>query len=123
MNKIFATGRLTADPVVKTINNATCVEFTLASDTRAQKQDGSKIANFYRCSVWRQLGELCAQYLHKGDKTGIVGDLTLRPYTDTKGNERLSVDVLVTDVDFLGGKVAGGNQNPAQETSGDDLPF
>lgn len=129
MNKIFASGRLTADPVVKTINGSTCAEFTLASDTRVKKQDGEKLANFWRCTAWRQLAELCSNYLHKGDKISIVGDVALRPYTDTKGNERISPDVTVSDLEFGEKKSTNGNRvqaptaAPMPGGSSDDLPF
>jgi len=100
MNKIFASGRLTADPETREAAGSPVTTFTLACDTRTKDGNGGTITNFYRCSVWRGLGDTCAKYLHKGDKLEIVGDLCLRSYVDTKGVQRSSLDVTVGDVSF-----------------------
>lgn len=40
------------------------------------------------------------QYLRKGDKITVSGDLALRPYKDKNGIERMSVQVSVTDLEL-----------------------
>lgn len=69
INKLTATGRLTADPVLSSVGDSNSASFTLASDTRAKDGNGEYITNFYRCTVWRRLAEIAVQYLHKGDKS------------------------------------------------------
>lgn len=130
INKVFFTGRLTADPVLNTVKDLTCCNFTVASDTRNKKDDGSTETNFYRVSAWRGLGELCAKFLHKGDKVSVTGDLLLRMYTDKKGQERASLQVTAGDIDFPPKDKNADQTTPrnteatSQDTSSEDeLPF
>lgn len=129
MNKIFLSGRLTADPELRDAKGANVCSFNLACDTRQNDGNGEKITNFYRCSAWRGLGETCSKYLHKGDQLEVVGDLVLRTYTDTKGMQRYSLDVTVSDVGFVSTRGKGEGKSapshpPAEPISGEDeLPF
>ena len=122
INKLTATGRLTADPVLSSVGDSNSASFTLASDTRAKDGNGEYITNFYRCTVWRRLAEIAVQYLHKGDKITISGDLCLRPYVDKQGNQRLSVQVNVSDID-LTAKTQSSSRTPAHSAADDELPI
>lgn len=131
MNKVYVIGRLTADPELKTVNGIPVAQFTVAADTRNKGDDGKPLTNFYRCSAWRGLGETFAKYTHKGDRVSVIGDLLLRFYTNTQGQDRAALQVTVTDVEFLSDKrpeQAAQPQEtqsyaPAVEDTGDDLPF
>lgn len=70
------------------------------------------------------------QYLHKGDKAYVEGDLSARLYV-SNGETKLSLDVNATDVKFLSERGANtaaptqgitNNQNEAAGDS-DELPF
>lgn len=115
MNKLFTIGRLTADPVVRDANGASVCNFRLASDTRRKDESGNYIPIFYSVDVWRGLGDTCAKYLHKGDRISVAGNLSMRTYTDTKGQNRVSLDLTADDVTFL---MERGQQNakPSQES-------
>lgn len=101
MNKLTTIGRLTGDPTIREVNGSSVCSFNLASDTRRKDEAGNFVPIFYRVDVWRTLGENCAKYLHKGDRAGVVGSLSMRTYTDTKGQTRYSLDVTADDVEFL----------------------
>lgn len=104
MNKIHVIGRQTADPTQSTVSGVTCTNFSVAADTRVKGKDGNNITNFYRCTAWRGQGDNCAKYLHKGDRVGLVGDLVLQTYMDTKGQERSAMQVTISDIEFLSEK-------------------
>lgn len=96
-----------------------------------------------RCAMWGKRGEAVAQYLTKGQPVGVVGEVTLREYTDKNGQKRGSLEVRVNDLTLLGGKseqtaprsesAPAQNQQrsaPQQQNSGggfadmeDDIPF
>ena len=111
----------------------TCTNFSVAADTRVKGKDGNNITNFYRCTAWRGLGDNCAKYLHKGDRVGVVGDLVLQSYTDTKGQERSAMQVTITDIEFLSEKRSSTEPQQSQASRSqpqaaaapddDDLPF
>ena len=115
MNKIIFTGYLGGDPEVRTAPDGnTVASFTVGSQTYKNDANGEKITNWYRCSAWRQLGENAAKYLHKGSHVSIVGNIVFRPYVDKNGAAKLSIDVDVNDLEFLGGKNDSNNaQAPA----------
>lgn len=101
VNKLFAAGRLTADPVLsESSNNVTLCHFTLACGTRRKDASGQVMTNFYRCTAWRGLAENCARFLHKGDKVSIVGEPVFREYVDRSGQTRANIEVDVSDVEF-----------------------
>ena len=55
------------------------------------------------CTLWGNQAEKLSQYIHKGDRIGISGELTLREYESDKG-KGVSLDVYVKDVTLLGDK-------------------
>ena len=60
------------------------------------------------------------RYLHKGDKITVSGDLSLRPYKDKNGVERLAVQLNVTDLELPAVKAQA--SAPAAN-SDDELPI
>lgn len=109
INKIYAIGRLTADPTLSNVGGVSCTNFSVASDTRTKDSDGNPQTNFYRVSAWRGIAEICAQYLHKGDRVAILGDLSLRTFMDKNGEPRSAMQVTLSDVEFLSERPRGEN--------------
>lgn len=132
MNKIFTIGRLTADPTLNNVNGTSCAKFTVASNNNVKNEDGTYQANFYRVSVWGKEGEKAAQWLHKGSRIGMTGELSHRSYVDTKGVERWSLDVRAESIEYPpksengGGTATATARNPVSQPvvpETDDLPF
>lgn len=128
MNKITLIGNLTRDPEVRaTPNGITVCTFTIAVNRRFANKDGEKETDFFRINAWRQLGEVCAQYLAKGRKVAVVGELQARTYESKDGETRMSLDVQADEVEFLTPKNATGDQPaeaaPLRDVNLDDCPF
>lgn len=100
INLITVTGRLTADPTITQVGDASCASFTVASNTRQKDSEGKYLSVFYRVTVWRKLGELCAQYLRKGMPITLAGDFSVRTYVDRNGVERTALQINAEKVDF-----------------------
>lgn len=113
---------MATDPVISTVNDASCTTFTLASDTKAKDANGNYVPIFYRVTVWRRLAETVAQYLHKGDQVTVQGDLSLRTYVDREGQNRTSVQITANHVEFPSRK---NSMAPAAavQPSDDELPI
>lgn len=133
LNKIMTIGRLVRDPEVRDIGGNTCLNFTIASDSRNKGEDGKPIANFYNCSAWGKMGQTIGKYMKKGGKIAIVGDLGIRQYKDNNGNDRTAVTITVSDFEFLSSGSQSDNAQTAQParqnrqarpfTADDALPF
>ena len=129
MNKIILIGNLTRDPELRTTpNGITVCNFDIAvNDRRGRNQQNGQQeqTQFFRITVWRQLGETCQRYLAKGRKVYVSGPLTARTYQANDGTTRVSLEVQA------GGYSAPAASAPAPmaQSSGftavetDELPF
>lgn len=112
LNHIVIMGRLTRDPELRRTGSGTAVtSFTLAVDRDfPNKQTGEKEADFIDCVAWRQTGEFVSKYFGKGRMAVVEGRLQIRNWTDDKGNNRRSAEVVADNVYFGDSKKE--NSNP-----------
>ena len=109
MNKIMLIGNLGKDPEMNyTPSGVAVTRFSLAVSRYSKSSTGEKQeeTEWFNIVAFRQLAETCNSYLHKGDKAYIEGRLASRKYNDRNGVERFSLDVTVSDVEFLTPKSA-----------------
>ena len=107
MNKLIIIGNLTKDPELRTTQGGVSVcSFTVAVNRRKVNEDGSRDADFFRVTAWRQLGENCAKWLIKGRKVCVVGPVSVKTYTGQDGKTYANLEVTADDVEFLGGNDA-----------------
>ena len=99
MEKVFLIGNLTRDPELKeTPSGVSVCRFSVAVN-RGYGDD--QTADFFNVTAWRGLAENVAKFCKKGSKVGVSGDLQLRRYEGNDGAERLSVDVVAQEIEFL----------------------
>ena|SRR5258708_976257 len=116
LNKIMLIGNLGKDPDLQVTSDGTpFTRFSLAVNRTYKTPTGEKKeeTEWFNIIAWRQLAELCEQYLHKGSKAYIEGRLTQRKYTDKDGIQRTAVDVIASGVEFLDSPklAASGNED------------
>lgn len=118
MNKLFAIGRLTADPEVKDVKETKLCAFVLAVPKTKEETD------FFRCVAWGKTAEIIGKYLKKGSKIGIEGSLHTRTYETKDKQKAYTWEILVDGIDFMDSKPAASKEEKKEETSsGDALPF
>jgi single-strand DNA-binding protein len=119
MIKILFIGRLTRDVDMKTTPNGVQVaSFTVAVDRKQKNKDGEKVSEFYNCVAWRQLAEVCSKFLSKGKKVYIEGEPQPRLYTAKDGTTKMSLDVQVSEVEFLSPKSESNEEQPSADANG-----
>lgn len=127
MNKIILIGNLTKDPEMNETNNGTTYcKFTVATSRRYANQDGKRETDFTNVVVWKNLSELCKEYLSKGRKVAVVGELRTRSYEAEDGSKRYISEVLADEVEFLSPKDKDENPKSKPELipcDDQDLPF
>ncbi len=138
-NLVVLTGRLTADPELKTTPNGVSVtSFSIAVSRRYRAGEETQ-ADFINIVAWRQTAEFITKYFKKGTMIGIEGSIQTRRYVDKDGKNRTVFEVVANNAQFVESKRDGGAANdtadaPASysnatanefaEISGDeDLPF
>jgi single-strand DNA-binding protein len=103
-NLVVLTGRLTADPELKTTPNGISVcSFSIAVD-RAYKKGEEKQTDFINIVAWRQTAEFVSKYFGKGNLIGIEGSIQTRRYQDKDGNNRTAFEVVANNVQFVESK-------------------
>lgn len=130
MNKVILIGRLGQDPEVKSFNGANVTNFSIATSKKYTDKNGQKHddTTWHRISAWGKTGELCAQYLRKGNPVAIEGEVRIN-----KKEDREYYSVVAERVEFLGSKNDNAGAAPApsatQSQQGgagfteDDIPF
>lgn len=135
LNRVILIGRLTKDPELRyTPTGVAVASFTLAIDRNYKNSQGERDTDFINCVVYRQLAELCANYLAKGKLAAVDGRIQVRSYTGQDGQKRWVTEVIAEDVRFLSPKDGGSGSNESRSFGGnnsfghevnldDDIPF
>lgn len=100
-NLVVLSGRLTADPELKTTPSGVSVcSFTIAVERR-YKQGEDRQADFVNIVAWRQTAEFVSKFFSKGSMIGIEGSIQTRKYQDKDGNNRTAFEVIANNVQFI----------------------
>lgn len=112
MNNIQITGRLTADPELKTTPSGVSV---CAYNLAVKRPKVKDTTDFLTVVSWRQGAEYLCKYGHKGDVVAVSGVLTTRSWEDKNGNKRISYEVVSDTVELVGG-IKNEQSNATQTT-------
>lgn len=116
--KVTIVGNIGREPEVRhTPSGAKNVQFSMAADGRPSK-NGEKSTTWFRVTAWQEQAERIIAmmergYIAKGKSLYVEGQLEQRDYTDANGQPRVSLDVTLTDWQFVGGKQDTQEQQPA----------
>lgn len=100
VNKVILVGNLGADPEVRTFQNGgKVVNLRIAtSETWKDKQSGERQerTQWHQVAIFSEpLARTAEQYLRKGSKVYIEGQLETRKWQDQSGNDRYSTEVVL----------------------------
>ena len=113
MVKIQICGNLTADATLSD-RAQNCCNFTVAADT-CRMVKGKPKTEFYRVTVWGKRAEACAQYMKKGDRAFVAGDLFTDEYIGRDDEKHISLNINNADVQFFGKASQSRYSEPAEE--------
>jgi len=116
MHKVVVIGRLGQDPEMRFMPNGNAVtSFSIASDN---PRNGEKHTEWIRCSAFGKLAETANQYLQKGSQVYLEGPFHTNEYETRDGEKRFNVEMVVNNMQFLGGVASGsGGYEPEEEVS------
>lgn len=110
MNKVILKGNVGADPTITNFENGGKVaQFTLATTERGYTtKDGRQIPDVtdWHNIVVKQpgLAGVCEQHVKKGTPMLIVGKIRTRDYEDNAGQKRYITEIIMEEMELLGGK-------------------
>lgn len=128
MNKAMIIGNLGQDPEVRYTRNGTPVAtFPVATTERWKDAEGNRQEHteWHRAVAWRGLAETCRDHLNKGDKVYLCGKLKTRKWEDQHGIARYTTELIVNELEMLGGKRDTGTppESGAPPVGDGDVPF
>ena len=104
-NLVVLTGRLTADPELKTTPNGVSVtSFSIAVQRKQKNSNGEYETDFINIVAWRQTAEFITKHFTKGSMIGIEGSIQTRKYKDKDDRMRTAFEVIANNVQFVGTK-------------------
>ena len=127
--KIILVGNLGRDPEMRYLQDGKAVtNFSIATSNY------KKETAWFRVSVFGASAEACNQYLQKGSKVLVDGELTYdastggpKVFSRNDGTAGASFEVVARDVKFLSSSGDGEHSAPAQAPAAtvkdDDIPF
>ena len=104
INKVIIVGNLGQDPEIKyTAGGAAVTTLSIAtSDSWKDKDSGmdQERTEWHRVVLWRRLAEIAGEYLKKGSKVYIEGQLQTRKW-EQEGQTRYTTEIIARDMQFL----------------------
>jgi single-strand DNA-binding protein len=137
VNKVILIGNLGADPEVRSFQNGgqVCNLSVATSERWRDKASGEmrEKTEWHRVAIFNEnLVRLAQQYLRKGSKVYLEGQLETRKWQDQNGQDRYSTEVVLRpykgEMTFLdgregGGAPMGGGGGGSRSGGGDDGGF
>ncbi len=112
VNKVILVGHLGNDPEVRYMPNGNAVaNLSLATSESWKDQQGQvqERTEWHRLTMYRRLAEIAGEYLKKGAQIYVEGKLQTRKWQDQQGQDRYTTEIIVDQMQMLGGRQEGGN--------------
>ena len=124
INKVILVGNLGQDPEVKyTAGGAAVTTLSLAtSESWKDKDTGSdqEKTEWHRVVLWRRLAEIAGEYLKKGSKVYIEGQLQTRKW-EQDGQTRYTTEVVGRDMQLLDSRSSSSSDSSSYEDINQDM--
>ncbi len=128
VNKVILVGNLGKDPEARSMNNGgEVVSFTLATSETWNDRDGNRQekTEWHNVVIFNEnLGKVAKNYLRKGQKAYIEGQLQTRKWTDQNGNDRYTTEIVLQrfrgELVLLSGREGGGGGGGGASSGGGD---
>jgi single-strand DNA-binding protein len=111
VNKVILVGRLGKDPETRYMTSGEAVtNVTLATSENYKDKNGEKQerTEWHNLVFYRRLAEIAGEYLKKGSQIYVEGRIQTRKWQDKEGKDRYTTEIVVNEMQMLGGKSSGG---------------
>jgi len=129
-NKIIIVGNLGRDPELRyTPQGSAVCNFSVATNEKKRDKAGElqDVTTWFRVTLWNKQAENASKYLTKGSPVYVEGRLRIEEWTDKDGNNRFTLEVNATDMQFIsagrGEEFSSGGRTSENEYSGGGNDF
>lgn len=123
-NKIIVVGNLGRDPELRYTPQGTAVcDFSVATNEKKRDKAGElqDVTTWFRITTWNKQAENASKYLTKGSPVYIEGRLRIDEWTDRDGNNRYTLVVNATDMQFISSGRGGNDEYISDNSSENDF--
>lgn len=117
MNVLTIAGNIGSVQELRSVSTASgqqsVLGFSVAVRTNKKGNDGKYLSQWFDCAIWGKRAESLVQYLAKGSKVTVTGEVELEQYQSKDGTPGAKMKVNVRDVALQGD--AGQQSAPAQQ--------
>ena len=111
--QLMLIGNLGSDPEMRyTASGVPVTNFRLAVNRRWTNTEGQaqEKTTWFNVSLWRRQAEIASQYLAKGHRVLIIGEVdSARPWTDRDGNLRATIEVTGNELKLMENRPTNGH--------------
>jgi single-strand DNA-binding protein len=128
-------GNVGRDPEMRYTGSGVAVcDFSVAVNRRwrdSQSNETREKTTWFRVTAWRALAETVNQYVHKGMRILVTGEVDASAWVDNDGQARATLEITARDIKFLSRRDedtgysdygSGGDYGDAPSDVG-DIPF
>jgi len=106
-NSVQLIGNLGNDPEIVTLESGKkLAKFSLATNETYKNQAGEKVTEtqWHNLVAWGKTADVIEKFLTKGKEIAVNGKITYRNYEDKNGAKRYFTEIVVNELQMLGGK-------------------
>ena len=118
MNKVILIGNLGKDPEVRQVKDTSVAQFSLATTTGF---GDSKKTQWHNITLWGKTAEVAGQYLKKGNRVCIVGEINYREY-EKDGEKKFFTEIVGRELEMLTAKAEEQETSISQESIQNAIP-
>lgn len=126
INKVILIGNLGQDPEIRyTASGAAVANVNIATSEQWKDKDTGDMqerTEWHRLVFFGRLAEIVGEYLKKGSQVYVEGRLQTRKWQDRDGNDKYTTEIVVNEMQMLGGRGGSGNMGETSRQAGSDQP-
>lgn len=117
VNKVILVGNLGADPEVTFLPSGDPVTNLRVATSYSWTRDGQRQeqTEWHRVVLFKHQAEFAAEYLKKGRTVYVEGRISTRKWTDDKGVDRYSTDIIGSEIKPVGPRPTDATSQGAQD--------
>ena len=124
VNKVILLGNLGRDPDIRATQDGNkIVNLSIATSERWKDRNSGEQrekTEWHRVVLWRRLAEIAGEYLKKGSKVYIEGQLQTRKW-EQDGQTRYTTEVVGRDMQFLDSRGSSSSDSSSYDDTNQDM--
>jgi single-strand DNA-binding protein len=113
-------GNVGRDPEFKYTPQGTAVcDFSVAVNKRTGKGENRQEKTvWFRVTAWRERAEFASQYVKKGSRIMVVGEIEARAYIDKQGQAAATLELTANNIQLLDSRAEAQSEDQGARASG-----